>query len=63
MAHSELCPVCKGKGKVKDKNCHGCFGKGWVTIYGDSKLKPLSPSEIKNPYWTCTTKQICLPTK
>ena len=45
--HAEICPVCKGKGKVsvdiKDgtrytgnidyaKMCYGCNGKGWVTV-------------------------------
>ncbi len=27
MAHAEKCPVCNGIG------CHGCGGKGWVTIH------------------------------
>lgn len=43
--HAELCPVCHGTGKYKDysysnygsnifieNTCHGCNGKGWVTI-------------------------------
>lgn len=41
--HSEICPVCKGTGKYKEytnyscsiyseHTCHGCNGKGWVTI-------------------------------
>ena len=42
MAHAELCPVCKGTGRHSDDNtktigaelniCHGCSGKGWVTV-------------------------------
>ncbi len=41
-SHSELCPVCHGKGKISvtvgygtvdnDQNCHGCGGCGWVTV-------------------------------
>lgn len=44
--HAEICPVCKGTGKYIEynkykevtfipyieKTCHGCNGKGWVTI-------------------------------
>ena len=29
---ADLCPVCKGSGKYKKKGCHGCLGKGWVTV-------------------------------
>jgi DnaJ-class molecular chaperone len=48
MSHSEVCPVCKGLGKVFDATipnygittsniynqatCHGCNGKGWVQV-------------------------------
>jgi len=32
MAHAEKCPLCKGAGTVKEKTCHGCNGKGWVTV-------------------------------
>ncbi len=32
MAHSEKCPVCEGNGKYEKKDCHGCNGKGWITI-------------------------------
>lgn len=41
MSHAEKCPVCNGKGKVKDdqkltadalKTCYGCQGMGWVTV-------------------------------
>jgi DnaJ-class molecular chaperone len=34
--HSEICPVCMGKGKIKDGveevPCHGCSGKGWIVV-------------------------------
>ena len=46
--HAELCPVCKGTGKVTNQNtytqsttikyenkCHGCNGLGWVIVPGD----------------------------
>jgi len=41
MSHSEICPVCRGNGVVeidqrttagKVKKCHGCYGRGWVTV-------------------------------
>ena len=44
MSKAQTCPVCMGKGKVynseslektyqeKEKTCHGCGGKGWVTV-------------------------------
>lgn len=47
MAHSEICPVCRGSGKYyipppldstldlsseNDNTCHGCGGKGWVAV-------------------------------
>jgi len=41
MSHAEICPICKGKGVVlvdprgtsnEKVVCHGCNGKGWVTV-------------------------------
>lgn len=45
IAHAEVCPVCKGEGKVgtlfdfetgaivkSGKRCNGCSGKGWVQV-------------------------------
>lgn len=44
MAHGEICPVCKGSGKIvpvnngvttavpQPKTCHGCYGKGWIIV-------------------------------
>ena len=50
MAHAERCPVCQGAGKYyvpppegsTSANgtylcCHGCQGKGWVTVEVDEK--------------------------
>lgn len=46
--HAERCPVCNGTGTYVEKyqpahstttitlqrsTCHGCGGKGWVTVY------------------------------
>jgi DnaJ-class molecular chaperone len=45
MNHAEKCPICKGVGKVcsneyatcPDATCHGCNGKGWVTVEDKTK--------------------------
>lgn len=49
MSHSELCPVCKGSGKIIKDNpsttsnipsteiCHGCNGLGWVTVQDNNQ--------------------------
>lgn len=62
MAHSEICPVCKGKGKVPltedswdDKTCNGCSGKGWVVVPDDKVLPipypyPIYPEPYYPPY-------------
>ena len=52
MAHSEICPVCKGKGKLEDKPCHGCAGLGWITIQdNNSQWYPVYPSYPVYPGW------------
>lgn len=47
MAHAEICPVCAGRGLIHsagtsgtmpDTTCHGCGGKGWVTVGGDAPI-------------------------
>lgn len=56
MSHAEKCPVCDGKGTVTigtnttigsyEKVCHGCNGRGWVTVQDLSRTKypvPLYP--------------------
>lgn len=34
MNHAEKCPVCSGFGTVGrvKKECHACFGNGWVIV-------------------------------
>ncbi len=43
--HSEICPICNGSGQYKEysnytsytyiqRTCHGCNGKGWITVGG-----------------------------
>jgi hypothetical protein len=52
MSHAEVCPVCKGTGNIHTSDtatgagpvkCHGCFGLGWVTVYG-SDPPPILPT-------------------
>jgi len=50
MSHSEICPVCEGRGTIPtgeittagtlEKPCHGCPGTGWVTVH-DTPYGPL----------------------
>lgn len=50
MSKAQLCPVCRGTGKVMEPikgnfvvpnddppevTCHGCGGTGWVTVGGE----------------------------
>jgi hypothetical protein len=62
MAHSEICPVCKGCGELPNLlkvpnpltepkvgiriRCHGCNGKGWVEV-GD--VLPPSAGLLMSP--------------
>ncbi len=62
MSHAEQCPVCKSSGKYEEKECHGCAGKGWVTISDNKDISipyiPYIPYEPypyqpwNNPYYT-----------
>ena len=57
MSPAELCPICKGVGRIQvdrdntttapmeEKICHGCDGKGWIEI-GGGDYPPA-------PYWPC----------
>lgn len=48
MAHSEVCPICHGKGKLYDysgkehveEKCHGCGGRGWVEVRDEPAIQP-----------------------
>jgi len=53
-----LCPVCNGRGKVPPEGhytgttdvwptCHGCGGRGWVTVpeYAFLPINPESPEK------------------
>lgn len=63
MAHAEICPVCNGrgyineygyKGKVADAEpkCHGCDGRGWVTVHDEYiPSKPLMPLQFYYPVY------------
>ena len=61
MSHSEVCPICHGKGELTTydesstgnrttKTCHGCNGKGWITVE-DNYPKPYQPYPPPNPYY------------
>jgi len=43
-----ICPVCKGSGKYKKKECHGCDGKGWVSVGMDYPPSYTPPDRV--PY-------------
>jgi len=49
MAHAEKCPVCDGSGQYEFRECHGCGGKGWITVE-DCNLGHV-PNFIQ-PYYT-----------
>lgn len=52
-SHAELCPVCKGRGYINEvgftgkvdptteTKCHGCDGKGWVTVSDNKEHVPI----------------------
>lgn len=51
----ETCPVCWGKGKLPDdgkttavieRTCHGCGGKGWVTVQEHRSMPPYTPRKV-----------------
>lgn len=61
MTHTEKCPVCGGSGKLpadstvttipREKQCHGCDGRGWIVIGAD-------PGFIPHPFYPYTTYTI-----
>jgi len=54
MKHAEICPICKGRGRVPEdpewdsgpspstRVCHGCNGKGWIEVEG-AREQPIRP--------------------
>ncbi len=68
MAHAETCPLCNGSGKLQEpgstavmnKTCHGCGGKGWVSVedrqdFGDPCLVPYPWMSSPPQWWTGST--------
>ena len=63
MSHAELCPVCKGVGKVASvpdrettaactaEICHGCNGKGWVEV-SDKAGSPVIQAPPRQLYYS-----------
>lgn len=46
--HSEICPVCSGRGELPDnetftnkKKCHGCKGNGYIIVPDADELKAM----------------------
>ena len=67
MSHSEICPLCKGKGIIdnykllksrRNDKCHGCDGKGWVSVEDKQQpyIRPYEPIYpwTSPPDWTPT---------
>lgn len=52
--HSEICPVCQGKGKIDGQACHGCNGRGWVEVQ-DSTYPPFIPCTPPAPVYPWPT--------
>jgi hypothetical protein len=58
MSHAEKCPVCLGSGKYDGQACHGCDGRGRVTVEGSAEqqtipyyVPPTEPINPWYPYW------------
>jgi len=59
--HAEICPICRGEGKVISKTstgfstwpvidtCYGCNGKGWIEVKDEEfpTFVPTIPTEAK----------------
>jgi len=64
MSHAEKCLICLGDGvieqmgvhsKLVEIKCHGCEGKGWITIHDKVEYQPVPqfPSPFDTyPWWT-----------
>jgi len=67
--HAEICPVCGGSGHVEmpdgigtttvpmPEPCHGCGGKGWVSVGNDGHIPPYYPyyPQWLDPFWKTYT--------
>ena len=62
MARAEICPVCSGTGvypkpdpnnktQAESRTCHGCQGKGWVSIEDSYSDCPACPQYHRYPYY------------
>ena len=68
MTHAEICPVCKGKGRIPEnypvpycdtpskklKVCHGCGGNGWIEV-SDPQQYYIDPQYPWWPHYPQTT--------
>jgi hypothetical protein len=41
-----ICPVCGSVGKTKEQVCHGCYGRGWVTVPEDTMSDTGAPPDL-----------------
>ena len=64
IVHSEICPICNGKGKIPNPEnvtaptkitCYGCGGLGWIPVQDDyyPYYPPIFPDDPYPwyPYW------------
>jgi len=60
MAHAEICPICHGRGKIRNPEdittpmeitCHGCGGKGWIEVSNERSYYPFPYSPKPYPNW------------
>ena len=58
--HSELCPVCNGKGRVPNPDdvtapseviCNGCGGLGYILVPDEYPYYPWYPCYYRWEYW------------
>lgn len=60
-SHVEICPICRGSGKYKEydqglstytyiqRTCHGCEGKGWITVSDVNPYNHINTNGEINP--------------
>ena len=57
MSHAEKCPICNGKGQIETgntsgwKQCHGCNGLGWITLYDYTSYPTYPVYPTNHPVW------------